>query len=129
MKNIFIIISIVFTQNIFAQSENTVTKTDVVIDAKELEIKPDFPGGISKFYQFVGQNFNVPEKGESSGKIFLTFIVETDGSLSNINVVRGINPEMNKEAVRVMKLSPKWNPGKIGEETVRAKYSIPISIN
>ena len=129
MKRILLIISMFFIQSAVAQTESTITKNDAIVDAKELEIKPDFPGGINKFYQFVGQNFNVPEKGETSGKIFLTFIVETDGTLTNINVVRGINPAMNSEAIRVMKLSPKWNPGKIGNETVRAKYSIPISVN
>ncbi|NHM08331.1 hypothetical protein G4D82_13970 [Flavobacterium sp. CYK-4] len=129
MKKLFLIVIVLITQNILAQNQDSNAANSDVIDAKQLEIKPDFPGGISKFYQFLGQNFNLPEKGENTGKIYLTFIVEVDGTLTNINIVRGINPAMNLEALRVMKLSPKWIPGRIGEELVRSKYSIPISIN
>jgi hypothetical protein len=129
MKKLVLIIVLLTAQNMISQTEEVAPKQTDIYDAKDMEIKPDFPGGISNFYQFIGQNFNIPEKGENSGKIYLTFIVETDGTITNIKLLRGINPEMNQEAMRVMKLSPKWIPGKIGEETVRAKYSIPISIN
>jgi protein TonB len=129
MKKLILIIVLLTAQNMISQTEEVAQIQTDVYDAKDMEIKPDFPGGISKFYQFIGQNFNIPEKGENSGKIYLSFIVETDGKITNIKLLRGINPEMNQEAMRVMKLSPKWIPGKIGEENVRAKYSIPISIN
>lgn len=129
MKRLLLFIVLATAQNIVSQNEEVNTKPTDIIDAKVLEIKPDFPGGIGKFYQFIGQNFNIPDKGENAGKIYLTFIVEKDGTLTNITIVRGINPEMNQEALRVMKLSPKWIPGKIGDEIVRSKYSIPISIN
>ena len=129
MKQILLILIVIFAQNIFAQTENVSAVKSNIIDAKELEVKPDFPGGLSMFYQFIGRNFNVPERGENFGKIFVSFIVETDGTLSNISIMRGINPKMNQEAIRVMKLSPNWNPGKIGDKAVRVQYSIPISIN
>ena len=129
MKKLILIIVLLTAQNMISQTEEVAQIQTDVYDAKDMEIKPDFPGGISKFYQFIGQNFNIPEKGENSGKIYLSFIVETDGKITNIKLLRGINPEMNQEPMRVMKLSPKWIPGKIGEENVRAKYSIPISIN
>ena len=59
----------------------------------------------------------------------MSFIVETDGSLSNIKTIKDIGYGTGDEAIRVLKNSPKWKPGKIGEKPVRAEYSLPISIN
>jgi len=93
-----------------------------------IEVKPDFPGGLEKFYKFIGKNFQVPEEDGLKGKIFVTFVVEKDGSLTDIKVLRDIGYGTGKEAIRVLKSCPKWNPGEQNGKKVRVLYSLPISI-
>ena len=62
----------------------------------------------------------------AQGHVIVTFIVETDGSLSDVKVIRGIHPLFDEEAVRVVKSMPKWNPGRQNGEPVRVKYSVPV---
>ena len=93
-----------------------------------IEVKPDFPGGLEKFYEFMGKNFQVPEEEGLKGKIFVTFVVEKDGSLSDIKVLRDIGYGTGKEAIRVLKACPRWVPGEQNGKKVRVLYSLPISI-
>jgi protein TonB len=93
-----------------------------------IEVKPDFPGGLEKFYKFVGKNFQVPDEEGLKGKIFVTFVVEKDGSLTDIKVLRDIGYGTGKEAIRVLKSCPRWNPGEQNGKKVRVLYSLPISI-
>jgi protein TonB len=71
----------------------------------------------------------VPEEEGLSGKIMVSFIVETDGSLSNIKVLKDIGYGSGAEAIRVLKKSPKWMPGKQNGKPVRVEYTMPISIS
>jgi protein TonB len=91
-------------------------------------VKPDFPGGIEKFYKFVGNNYRTPEEEGLKGKVYVTFVVEKDGSLTDIKVVRDIGYGTGTEAVRVLKKCPKWNPGEQNGKKVRVQYSLPITI-
>jgi beta-lactamase regulating signal transducer with metallopeptidase domain len=90
--------------------------------------QPEFPGGIVAFYKFIGTNFKVPSELKGSGKIFLTFMVEKDGNLSEFEILKDIGFGTGEEVIRVLKLSPKWIPGKENNETVRVKYSLPIQV-
>jgi beta-lactamase regulating signal transducer with metallopeptidase domain len=101
---------------------------DIVRSITGLEIKPEFPGGIEEFYKFVGKNYHAPEEEGLKGKVYITFIIEKDGSLSDFKVLRDIGYGTGEEAVRVLKLSPNWNPGTINNKPVRTLYSLPISI-
>ena len=93
-----------------------------------IEVKPDFPGGMAKFYKFVGNNYRTPEELESSGKVYVSFVVEKDGSLTDIKVIRDIGYGTGKEAIRVLKSCPRWNPGEQNGKKVRVLYSLPINI-
>lgn len=93
-----------------------------------IELKPDFPGGMDKFYKFIGKNYQVPEEEGLKGKVFVSFVVEKDGSLTDIKVIRDIGYGTGKEAMRVLKSCPKWNPGEQNGKKVRVLYSLPISI-
>ena len=93
-----------------------------------IEVKPDFPGGMAKFYKFVGNNYRTPEEEGLAGKVYVTFVVEKDGSLTDIKVVRDIGYGTGKEAIRVLKSCPKWNPGEQNGKKVRVLYSLPITI-
>lgn len=93
-----------------------------------IEVKPDFPGGIEKFYKFVGSNYVTPEEEGLKGKVYVTFVVEKDGSLTDIKVIRDIGYGTGKEAIRVLKKCPKWTPGEQNGKKVRVLYSLPITI-
>lgn len=126
IKKIIIIIFLIFHQFIFCQNSPILeTESDSIFNAKELEIKPEFPGGQNQFLQFVMKKFQFPEK--FSGKILLFFVIEKDGTLSNIKVENG-NDEIGKEAIRLLKLSPNWKPGKYQDKIVRSRYCVPINI-
>jgi protein TonB len=105
-----------------------VEEDNQIYNTAGIEVKPDFPGGLEKFYKFIGKNFQVPEEDGLKGKIFVTFVVEKDGSLTDIKVVRDIGYGTGKEAIRVLKSCPKWNPGEQNGKKVRVLYSLPISI-
>lgn len=93
-----------------------------------IEVKPDFPGGLQKFYTFVGNNYRAPDEEGLKGKVFVTFVVEKDGSLTDIKVVRDIGYGTGAEAIRVLKKSPRWIPGEQNGKRVRVRYSLPITI-
>ena len=111
------------SKNQFVQKrENEVYNTAGITE------KPDFPGGIMEFYKFVGNNFKIPEQPNLKGKVYITFIVEKDGSLSDIKNIRDIGFGTGEEAIRVLKICPKWIPGKMNGVPVRVMYSLPITI-
>jgi len=86
-------------------------------------------GGYATFYAFISENLEYPRKALSlqiSGKVYVKFIVDRDGSLSNIEVIRGIGAGCDEEAVRVLKIAPKWKPGKQRGRAVRQQMVIPI---
>jgi protein TonB len=105
-----------------AADDNTIYNT------AGIEVKPDFPGGIEKFYKFVGNNYVTPEEEGLKGKVYVTFVVEKDGSLTDIKVIRDIGYGTGKEAIRVLKKSPRWAPGVQNGKPVRVLFSLPITI-
>lgn len=93
---------------------------------------PEYPGGLNKFYSFLSDNIVYPpiaKQKKIHGHVFITFTVEKDGELANIRVLRGLSPEVDAEALRVMKLSPKWKPAIRNKEVVRCDYTVPITFN
>ena len=99
-------------------------KTDPLTEKTD----PQFPGGMQEFFKFVGKNYTVPHNFKGSGKIYVSFMVEIDGSLSEFQVLRDAGLETGEEAVRVLKLSPKWIAGKEDGKITRMRYNIPIKI-
>ncbi len=94
-----------------------------------VEVMPSFKGGgLEKFREWVQKRTNYPQEAidrKVRGKVFLTFIVEKDGSVSNVTVVKGVDPLLDNEAVKAISESPKWTPGLQRGEPVRVRYSIP----
>ncbi len=93
-----------------------------------IEVKPDFPGGLQKFYKFVSDNYKIPEEDGLNGNVFVSFVVEKDGSLTDLQVLRDIGFGTGKEALRVLRSCPRWNPGEQNGKKVRVRYSLPIKI-
>jgi len=131
MKKLLFLILICCVQNMVSQNgSSTAPKSDDshIYNTAGIDVKPDFPGGYDKFFAFVDENFKYPEgninlKGK---KIYITFIVEKDGSLSDIKILRDAGHGTGDEALRVLKLSPKWNPGQHKGEIIRVLFSVPL---
>lgn len=105
-----------------------VEEDNSIYNTAGIEVKPDFPGGMEKFYKFVGNNYQTPEEEGLKGKVYVTFVVEKDGSLTDIKVIRDIGFGTGKEAIRVLNKCPKWTPGEQNGKKVRVLYSLPITI-
>jgi TonB family protein len=91
---------------------------------------PEFPGGMTAMMQFLAENVCYPEAAEKAGtqgRVIATFIVEKDGSITNIKIVKSVSKELDAEAKRVIEAMPNWKPGKQSGEPVRVKYTIPIT--
>ena len=104
---------------------------DVIHNAAAITDMPSFPGGMQEFYKFVGQNYKISKEmsdAKAKGKVYITFVVEKDGSISDIKNIRDFGYGTGEEAIRVMKLSPKWIPGKLNNDNVRVMYSLPITV-
>jgi protein TonB len=94
-----------------------------------VEVQPSFMGGNSEMYKFLGKNLKYPtaaQRANIQGKVFLSFIVEKDGSITDIETMKGIGFGCDEEAMRVVKLMPKWSAGKQNGRNVRVKFTIPV---
>lgn len=102
-----------------------------VYNTAAVEVLPKFPGGINKFHVFLKKNYVIPQqilKDEVSGGVFVNFIIEKDGSVSNPKVLRDFGYGSGKELERVLKLSPNWIPAIKGGNPVRCLYSVPYYV-
>lgn len=95
-----------------------------------LDKMPEFPGGMAKFYTYVGNNFNRPEiDAEKTLRVYVSFVIERDGSITDIMVKNDPGYGLGKEAIRVLKsLKTKWIPGVLNGKAVRTAYNLPITI-
>jgi len=109
--------------------EKAVTEDEnKIFTAVEQEPTPN--GGIGKFYKYLGDNIRYPavaKENNIQGKVFLTFVVEKDGSITDVKVLRGIGSGCDEEAVRVLRNAPKWKPGIQNGRPVRVQYQVPVS--
>lgn len=94
------------------------------------DVMPKFPGGDEALGNFLRKNIVYPAMAKEmgiQGKVYARFIVEKDGSISNLQIAKGISDECNKEVLRVLKLMPKWEPGINKEQIVRVQFQLPVS--
>jgi len=116
-----------------AEKPSDMPQKDTTVDKKiftSVEQVPEFPGGMQAFGSFLSKNIKYPEfmrKNAIEGKVITSFIVEKDGSLTDIKIVRAIGNGADEEALRVLKMSPKWTPGIQNGKPVRVSYTVPIS--
>ena len=94
-----------------------------------VEQMPEFPGGMLAMIEYLQNNLKYPKdaiKQQVGGRVMVMFVVETDGSLSNVRVARKVFHSLDTEAVRVVKSMPKWKPGKEKGRLVRVNYTLPV---
>ena len=106
-----------------AERKDTINVYDCV------EQMPSFPGGTQKLKEFIEENLRYPKELEETcvqGRVIVRFVVERNGKLSNVKVVKSVHPALDKEAIRIVKLMPRWIPGRQNGITVRVKCYIPI---
>lgn len=111
-------------------TDNSDSNGTEVIITEMLDKKPQFPGGIEKFYLYIGNHFNSPTLDENKNvRIFVSFVVEKDGSMSNIKVINKPGALLEKEAIRVLQsIKAKWTPGMLHSKPVRTAYNLPITV-
>ena len=110
---------------------NAVTEhKDEVYSRATIEVQPEPYGGAEAWAKFLQKNIHYPPQAAENGvhgKVFLSFIVETDGHLSNFKVESGVGSGLDEEALRVLKIAPAWRPGIQNGHKVRVQYNIPIN--
>jgi TonB family protein len=113
-----------------SQTQDTINHSKIDTPTSgPVELAPSFPGGLEAFYKYLKKNQRYPRSAIQSGtegRVIVTFVVERDGSLTDIKVKRGVSPDMDDEALRLIKESPKWRPGIQNDKPVRVQYSVPI---
>ena len=103
-------------------------KTETIYDV--VEEMPSFPGGASGLMAYLSQKINYPVVAEENGiqgRVVLTFVVERDGSITDVRVVKSVDPSLDAEAMRVIRSMPRWKPGKQNGSAVRVKYTTPVT--
>ena len=94
------------------------------------EVQPEFPGGTTAMLQWIQQNMRYPQSALDEGiqgRVFVRFIVEKDGSISNPEILRGVNTALDNEALRLVRAMPKWTPAKMNGQPVRFRFTMPIT--
>ena len=98
----------------------------------KVDQKPQFPGGKESLERFLNKNLRYPitlKEQHIRGRVICQFVVNTNGSISDIEVVRSNNPAFNVEALRVIELMPRWEPGLLNDQPVRVLYTLPINFD
>ena len=122
MKTVIFILAIFAFQISFAQNNTESIFTTV-------EVEPEFPGGQAEMYKYLGKSIVYPkeaQKANISGRVFVRFIVRKDGTIDNVEVLKGIGFGCDAEAARVIKAMPKWTPGYQNGKAVNVYYNMPI---
>jgi len=105
-------------------------ESDEVFQFAVIEDKPEFPGGMAKLMQYLGKNTKFPQIAKENGiqgRVFIQFVIDKKGKVVNVEVVRGVDPYLDKEALRVVKAMPSWKPGKQRGKAVKVSYIVPIN--
>ena len=113
-----------------------VTTSSVVVEEEDnvvfqvVEKMPSFPGGDAELFKFLSNNIKYPviaQENGIQGRVICQFVVNRDGSIVDVEVVRSVDPSLDREAIRVIKSMPKWNPGMQRGKPVRVKYTLPVN--
>ena len=95
-----------------------------------VETEPEFPGGMAELMKYLEKNLRYPQICKEQGvqgRVIVQFVVNTDSTITDVNVIKSVNPHLDEEAVRVVKAMPKWNPGKQRGEPVRVRLFLPVT--
>lgn len=123
-RTLFLLFTLSIIQ--FATAQDTQNE---IYKLSNVDFTPEFPGGYNAFVKYVGANFRMPEYDGSGGVLKMSFVVEIDGTVTNVKVIQEVGEgNLGNEAKRVISASPKWYPGNINGKKVRVLYEFPIKI-
>jgi len=129
----FLIISLLTQYSLNAQEvvvKSDVDKTNQVYTF--VEHMPQFPGGDAEMIKYLSKNIKYPKKAKKKGiqgTVYITFVVEIDGTLSGIKVLRGVHKDIDKEAIRAISTMPKWEKGSHRDTPARVQINLPIKFS
>jgi protein TonB len=109
------------------QTEEEVEESPVFFIVEDM---PEFPGGDAALNKYLGTSVEYPviaQENGIQGRVYVKFVINTDGSVTDVQIARGVDPSLDKEALRVVKNMPKWKPGKQRGKAVRVSYTVPIN--
>lgn len=104
-------------------------QTEAPVNFRIVEQLPEFPGGIVEFMKWLTANLHYPPNAQQQkimGKVVVSFIINKDGSISNAKIDKSVDPELDREALRVIRMMPRWKPGIQNDKPCRTMYAIPI---
>ena len=121
--------------HLFAVPEKTMDKNRKEFVSKVpiftvVQEMPEFPGGVKALIRYLAENIKYPEAaiiGGAEGRVTCSFIVGANGAISNVEILRGVDPSLDAEAVRILQNMPRWSPGKQKGIAVDVKYTVPIT--
>ncbi|MDP4239546.1 MAG: energy transducer TonB [Bacteroidota bacterium] len=130
MNRLLILLCILISGSLYAQVHKSYAMPEDTTVYSIVDKDPEFQGGRDAMYKFIYSNFNYQKMGEIDvqGKIFVQFVVEKNGCVSNIKITRNLDPFCDSEAIRIIRLMPKWKPGEFRNKKVRTKIEIPITV-
>ena len=128
MKKKLVIVVFLFLSQMTIAQEVVPPSKEPILEINEVDVSPSCPGGIDNFYNFFEKNFKKPEVPQLIGKLFVSFVVEKDGTLSDVRTIKDVGFGTGIEAERVILLSPNWIPAKKDRKAVRVLYTVPIPI-
>lgn len=129
IKITFAFFLIVLAKIAFAQQQSQVQSDEDKIFSF-VEDSAEFPGGLGALTNYLSRKLKYPKearKAKIEGKVTVQFVIERDGSISNVEIMKGVHQDLDNEAMRVVKLMPKWKPGKQGGKEVRQSYALPLT--
>ena len=112
---------------VVVETENEPVEDEILVTAEKM---PEFPGGQGALLQFLAKSIKYPviaQENGIQGRVTCSFVVNKDGSIVDAEVIRGVDPSLDKEALRVINTMPKWSPGKQRGKPVRVKYTVPVT--
>lgn len=133
MKKLFLSLMLLLTVFAAAQEKATYDEKGAGKDAVFVKVErmPSYPGGQKALFKFLSENVHYPkaaQKKRIEGRVICQFVIEKDGTVTDVQVVTsGGHPSLDKEAVRVLKLMPKWKPGIQDGQPVRVRYTVPVN--
>ena len=130
MKKILLLCVAMLALTASASAQNVDTAVNMNEIFIEYEVEPSFTGGYEALYKFVEENLIIPQEAVEKGlkgRVCVQFIIDTDGTVTNPRVLRDIGGGCGEEALRIVKLMPKWIPGKLNGNIVRVRYVLPYA--
>lgn len=129
MKNLIILITFLnlISLQVMAQTESDTVAAEIF---DSVEVQPVFPGGTGEMYKYLAENIRYPQDAQDQGiqgKVYAKFVVKKDGSIGDVEIVRGVHPLLDNETIRVIKAMPNWTPGIQRGKNVNVWYTLPIN--